>query len=181
MSIDIDFLSVANGLGVGTLAFGAIALLAFLFQWGIRFRLVGITGFMAVLTAGVYALVLGLSVRTTIPGAVRYSLVYDDSATNAVISVPASITATELEATLTEAAANVFSYGRLGRGTGQFVVRARTVVHPEPGLSQLLYLGSAKRQLAINGEQDTQIEIDRNSLSQLLSAATTVEADMSDE
>ena len=179
MSIDIDFLSVAKWIGIGTLVFGAIAFLAFWLQWGIRFRLVGVTGFMAVLTAGLYALVLGLSVHTTVPGSVRYSLVYDDSATRTAIAVPPSITESELEATLQEAAENIFSYGRLGRGTGEFVVRARTVVHPEPGLSQILYLGSAKRLSDASGDEEIQIEIDRESLGQLFAAAKAVESDMS--
>ncbi|MGB5593263.1 MAG: DUF2518 family protein, partial [Crocosphaera sp.] len=62
---------------IATIAFLLLAIIAFIFQWGIRFRLVGITGFMIVLTVGLFGLGLGLFSRTEIPGSVRFSRVYD--------------------------------------------------------------------------------------------------------
>jgi len=175
MPIDIDFLLIAKWSGILTLGLGAIAILGFFFQWGIRFRLVGIAGFMAVLTGGFVALVLGLSSHTTVPGSVRYTVVFDNGATKSVITVPAQITESELEATLKEAASNLFSYGRLGQGKGQFIVRARTILHPEPGLSQLLYLGQARRFAAASGDEAIQVEVDRDAIAKLPAPTQTVD------
>lgn len=164
----LDFLTYAQWSGLLTLACLLLAVLGFILGWGIRFRLVGITGFMAVLTGGIFALSLGLFNRTTIPGAVRFSLVYDNGANQAVIVVPATITESELEATLRQAASNLFSYGRTGiGGNNQFTVRARALLHPEPGISQPLYLGQARRSLAVRDEEQTQVEIFADSFAQL--------------
>lgn len=143
-----DFLELAKWSGILTLALGTITTLAFLLSWGIRFRLVGATGLMGVLTVGIFALGLVPFTRTVVPGAVKFSRVYDNGATRAVIAVPPNITESELEATLKQAASNLFSPGRLGGGPGALTIQARTVLHPEPGLSQPLVLGQVERSLS---------------------------------
>ena len=45
---------------LATIFFFLLAVVAFIFKWGIRFRLVGITGFMIVLTVGLFGLGLVL-------------------------------------------------------------------------------------------------------------------------
>ena len=116
---------------------------------------------MIVLTAGLFTLSLTPLTRTAVPGAVRYSLVYEHGGTQAVIEVPPSVNITEPNATLTQAANDLFSYGRLARnGETQLTVRVRTVIHPEEGLSLPLYIGTAKRSLA--SREDSQIEIQFN-------------------
>ncbi|MEM7726388.1 MAG: Ycf51 family protein [Cyanobacteria bacterium P01_A01_bin.45] len=156
-----SFLQYAQWSGIATLAFGVLTILGFFLMWGIRFRLVGTTGFMIVLTAGLFTLSLTPLTRTAVPGAVRYSLVYDNGGTQAVIAVSPSVNITELNATLTQAANDLFSYGRLARnGETQLTVRVRTVIHPEEGLSLPLYIGTAKRSLA--SREDSQIEIQFN-------------------
>ena len=135
------FLEATKWMGLTTLAFAALAALAFLAKWGIRFRLVGVTGFCGVLTAGLFGLSFQPFVTTTIGGSVSYTTVYDSGAAQLVIAVPADITDTELEATLEQAAINSFNPSRLG-GDGQTpMIRARTIVHRDPGISDLLYLG----------------------------------------
>jgi len=104
-----NFLTFAQWAGILTLACAAIALVGFVFKWGIKFRLVGVTGFMLVLTAGLFALSIVPFTRTVIPGAVRFSLVFDNGGNQAVITVPPSITQTELDATLRQAASDLFS------------------------------------------------------------------------
>lgn len=96
-----------------TIGFLILTSLAFVFQWGFRFRLVGVTAFMAVLTGGLFALSLGLFQRVEIPNAAKYNLVYDNGATQAVIAVSTDITPSVLEATLRQAAMDLFSYGRM--------------------------------------------------------------------
>lgn len=166
MPTTADFLIYAQWAGIATLVFGAIVALSFLFQWGIRFRLVGVTGFTAVLTIGLFALGLVPFTRTVIPGAVNFSTIYDRGATQVVIAVPSQITESQLTATLQQAASNLFSPGRLGRER-QLTIRARTVVHPEPGVSQPLVLGQIKRSLSARDDEKMEIEIYANNLAQL--------------
>jgi hypothetical protein len=167
MPTPATFLDAAQWVGIATLVFGAIAGLGFLFQWGIRFRLVGVTGFTAVLTVGLFGLGLVPFTRTVVPGAIQFSTIYDSGATQVVIAVPTQITESELIATLQQAANNLFSPGRLSRGEQQMTVRARTVLHPEPGVSQPLVLGQIKRSLFVRDDAQMEIEIYRDHLAQL--------------
>ncbi|MCU0524204.1 MAG: Ycf51 family protein [Elainella sp. Prado103] len=153
------FLTYTQWAGIATLVFAALTLLGFLVKWGIRFRLVGVTGFMIVLTSGLFALSLVPFTRTVIPGAVKFSTVYDSGATQAVIAVPPTITATELESTLRQAANDLFSPGRLGRGENLLTIRARTILHPEPGVSEPLLLGQVRRSLYSREDEQMSIEI----------------------
>ncbi len=154
-----DFLKYAQWSGIFTLICLIIAVLAFILQWGIRFRFVGITGFMLVLTAGLFSLGLVPLTRTQIPNAQHYSLIYDNGGPFAVISVSPKITSPQLEATLRQAANNLYSYGRYNPDNDQFTVRARTIVHPQNGVSQLLYLGEAKRSLSVRNDQQMTINV----------------------
>lgn len=173
MPTTADFLTATEWAGILTLILAVVTGLGFFLQWGVRFRLVGATGFIAVLTVGLFGLSLEPFTRTVIPGAVRFSLVYDNGATQAVIAVPNQVTESELEATLRQAASDLFSSGRLGRrGDDQLTIRARTMVHleaeaPKPKVSQPLYLGQAKRSLIERDDQQMQIEIYSENFAQL--------------
>ncbi len=162
-----DFLNAAKWSGILTLVCAAIAVLAFVLQWGVRFRFVGITGFMGVLTGGLFALGLVPLTHTVIPGATRFSVIYDSGATQAVIAVAPEITRSELEATLQQAASDLFSYGRLGRGDEKLTVRARTIIHPQPGVSEPLYLGEAKRSLRTREDEEMSIQINQQNWARL--------------
>ncbi|NMG06886.1 Ycf51 family protein [Brasilonema sp. UFV-L1] len=163
-----DFLKYTQWSGIATLVFAVLTILGFVFKWGIRFRLVGSAGFMLVVTGGLFALSLAPLSRTVIPGAVRYSLVYDNGATQAVITIPVEITPSELEATLRQAASNLYSYGRLGAMTqNQLNIRARTIIHPEPGVSVPLYLGQVKRSLSSREDSQMSVEIYQDKFAQL--------------
>jgi hypothetical protein len=163
-----DFAKFGQWSGILTLVCLVITIIAFVLQWGMRFRFVGITGFMAVLTGGLFALGLGLFTRTVVPGAVRSALVYDNGRNQAVISLPPTVTPSEVEATLRQAADDLFSLGRGGvGGDNQLTVRARTIIHPQPGISKPLYLGQAKRALKSRDDEQIKIEIFSRNFSQL--------------
>ena len=154
-----NFLQYTQWSGIATIVFAVLTILAFILKWGFRFRLVGATGFMLVLTGGLFSLSLVPLSRTVIPGAVKYTLVYDNGSNQTVISTPAEITPTELEATLRQAASNLYSYGRLGSGGNkQLTVRARTIIHPEIGLSVPLYLGEVNRTLVSREDPEMTIK-----------------------
>ncbi|MCL2924731.1 MAG: Ycf51 family protein [Trichodesmium sp. MAG_R04] len=153
--------------GIATIGFFILTTLGFILNWGFRFRLVGVTGFMGVLTAGLFGLSLGLFNRVEIPGAVRYTLVYDNGSTQTVIAVSPTITESELGATMEQAAGDLFSLGRLG-GEDKLNIRVRTIIHPEEGVSQPLYLGKVKRSLYQREDENIDIKIFPETLAKLV-------------
>lgn len=159
MPTTADFLQATQWMGIITVVCAALAVLGFLFKWGIRFRLVGIASFMAVLTVGSFSLSLVPFAPTSVPGSVHYTVVYDNGATQVAIKVPPDITEAQLEATLRQAAINQFSSGRLSQGQNLLVLRARTIIHPEPGISKPLVLGQVKRSFSNQGENSWDVEI----------------------
>lgn len=162
-----QLLMFAQWLGYFTLFCAVVTLLAWVLKWGFRFRLVGVTGFMGVLTVGLFALSLGLYTRPEIPGAVRFSLVYDTGVAETVIAVAPQITETELDATLQQAAIDLYSSGRLSQGHDKMIIRVRTVLHPAPGVSKPLYLGQVERSLYSRKDEQMKITIFRDRLAQL--------------
>jgi hypothetical protein len=168
MNLSTDFSNYVQYSGIATLVFLGLTLLAFLLQWEFRFRLVGVTSFMAVLTIGIFGLGLGLLTKNQIPGAIRFKRVYDNGGTQVVIAVPSDITATELDATLRQAADDLFSYGRGGmNGDNQFTIRARVLLHPEAGVTIPVYLGQAKQPLGQKDDKEVQVEIFEDNFAQL--------------
>lgn len=164
----LDFFTYAKWSGILTLGLLLLTILGFVLGWGIRFRLVGVTSFLTVLTAGLFALKLGLFTRTVVPGAVRFSLVYDSGATQAVVVVPPKITESELEATLRQAANDLYSPGRNSvNGEDKLTIRARALLHPKPGVTIPLYVGQVKRSLGVRNDDQMQIEIFRDRLAKL--------------
>jgi hypothetical protein len=152
---------------IGTVVCAVLTVLAFLLKWAFKFRLVGVTGFMGVLTAGLFALSLVPLVHAKIPGALQYSSIYDNGNDIAVIRVQTPITETALDATLRQAAVDLFSYGRSGGSDGTLSIRARTNIHPQKGISQPVFLGEAIRNLRSIDPQAVEINIDRSSLSKV--------------
>jgi len=168
MAIVVEFLDLAKWLALATLLAALLTVLGFRLQWGIRFRLVGITGFLGVLVVGSFALSLGLYQRTEIPGSIPYSLIYDTGGTQVVIAVKPDVEPESLEATLRQAAYNLFSSGRYAQpGETQLRIRARTIIHPAPGISQPLYLGEVQRSLAVRDDQNMAVSIDFGQFQQL--------------
>ncbi|MGB2924399.1 MAG: Ycf51 family protein [Limnothrix sp.] len=163
----LDFALFTKWSAYATVVFAVLAIAAFLFKWGIRFRLVGTTGFMIVLTVGLFGLSLGLFNRSVIPGAVRYTLVYDNASNMTVVAVKPDITVEQIEATLHQAADDLFSYGRIGKGDDKFTVRLRTMVHPKPGVTEPLYLGQVRRSITSREDAELDIQIDQKSLARL--------------
>jgi hypothetical protein len=169
MESTLDFATYTLWSAYGTIAFLILAILGFIFKWGFRFRFVGATGFMIVLTIGLFGLSLGLFGRPTIPNAVRFNLVYDNGANQAVIAVPIDITPTEIEATLQQAAVDLFSYGRNAMdGDDQLTVRARVQYHGD-GVTYPLYLGQLRRSLYQQEDANFEIQILDQNLARLKS------------
>lgn len=157
---------VAEGLAIAMVIFGAVTTLAFIANWGFRFRMVGVTSFTGVLAGGALGLSLALYQRPMIPNAQAFVRVYDRSAGQLVISVNPKMTPEQLEATLKQAAIDLSSPGR-SSADGMITVRARVLVHTEPGLTQPLYVGVAVRSLDSKRTDvdNIQVQIDAETLS----------------
>jgi hypothetical protein len=164
----IDLFTCAKWLGIATVVSLVVAIVAFILGWGFRFRLVGVTSFMGVLTAGFFALGLGLFPHAKIPGAAHYALIYDNGANQAVVAVSPEIEKSAIEPTLIQAATDLYSYGRTGTaGNDQFTIKLRTVLHPQPGISQPLFLGTAKRSITARSSEDIKIKVFEQNVAQL--------------
>ena len=163
MTTPAEFLIATQWAAIGTVALVVIAGLGFALQWGIRFRLVGAAGFAAVLTVGLLGLSFQPFSRTVIEGARPYATVYDSGSSQIVIAVPNAITEAELDATLRQAASNLFKPYRLGIPGQTATVRARTIVHEPNGVSRLMYLGQAQPAPKDSG-LDYQVEINADLL-----------------
>jgi hypothetical protein len=63
---------------------------------------------------------------------------------------------------------DLYSYGRTGTdGNDRFTVKLRTVLHPQTGVSQPLYLGEAHRSLISRSNDNIQIDIFTDNLAKL--------------
>jgi len=162
-----QFLTYAQWAGYATLFFAVVTIITWIFKLGFRFRMVGVTSFTGVLAAGLFALSLGLYSRPSIPGAVRFNRVFDTGSAQVVITVPNPITAEQLDATLRQAAIDLYSPGRLGANDGKLLIRARTVLHPKPGVSQPLFIGEVQRSLARREDPEMIININSANLAQV--------------
>ncbi len=138
--------------------FAVLTILAFVFKWGFRYRLVGVTSFTLVLTGGLFALSIVPFTPTIVSGATSYKLVFDNGGSRMTIAVAPETTPAEVEATLQQVVLNKTTYGRSGR---ELEIRARTIVHPDEATSEALYLGRAVRALSSTAEDNTiKIKID---------------------
>jgi Protein of function (DUF2518) len=163
-----SFLEYAKYSAITTVVLAVLTGLGLFLQWGFRFRLVGVTGFLGVLTVGLFGLSLGFSPHQSFPGAVRYSTIYDNGNSQAVVSVPErSMTVAAAEATLRQAAQDLYSFGRVGETDGNLHVRLRSMTHPAPGVSEPVYLGEAIRNLSNRDGQELRIVVDAKNLAKL--------------
>jgi hypothetical protein len=144
-------------IGYVGLALVVLTLVAWILKWSFRFRLVGITSFTFVVALSVVALSVSFTPRAVVPGAVHYARIFDRQADQAVIAIAPTVTPDEVEATLRQAAIDLFSPGR-NSPDGTLTIRARTVLHPETGLSMPLYLGQIRRTL--RSREDAAMTID---------------------
>jgi hypothetical protein len=160
MQLPTDTYTYGVWMGYATIGFLVLTIIAFIAGWSFRFRLVGVTSFMGVLTGGIFALYLSFFTRVEVPGATRYSLIYDNGANKAVVAVSPEIEADAIEPTLRQAALDLYSYGRTGtNGNDVFTVDLRTVLHPQAGVSEPLFLGEAKRSLLVRDESNLEIAV----------------------
>lgn len=166
------FTQAGNVLGIVTILLAVVTLVSWLTKQPWRFRLFGTTAFMVVLTSGVWTLaIIPAIVRPKVEGAQRFVTVFDRGGGRAVIVVSPTITAEALRTTLRKAALDLGSTGR-ALGTGSpFKIQARVVVHPKPGVSRIIPVGSYER--TVGSSTEPKIDVDAAALSEARRIAAT--------
>ena len=124
-----------------------------------RFRLVGILGFMVVVTIGLFGLGIGLLSYNERAVPVSFSRVYDNASDQIVISVKPSITEKELLEVLQEASQNYFVYGRSTGKDNKLTIRARVLLHINEKEDLPLYLGKIEQVLNSQDYNDSKVNI----------------------
>ncbi len=131
-------------------ASGVLALLTgagFLARWGIRFRLVGVTSFTALLAISCLAFSVSYVEKVKVPGAVAVPIVFDNGYDLVITAAPADLAPEAIRPTVEQVARNLRASGRTGR-EGVVRVRLRRVESSGAGKARPVILAEAVRDLA---------------------------------
>lgn len=134
-------------------ASGLLALLTaagFLQRWGIRFRLVGVTSFTALLALSCLAFSVSYTPRVSIPGAVVAPVVYDGGAELVIAAAPEGLAPEAYGPTVLQVASNLRGGGRTAVD-GRVTVRLRAIEPAGDGVARPVVLAEAQRDL-VSGE-----------------------------
>lgn len=147
MSTDPILLVAGEWLGAASGVLALLTIAGFIARWGIRFRLVGITSFTALLAISCLAFAVSYRPRVAVEGAVSVPVVFDNGADLVVAAAPADLPAEAVLPTLEQVAVNLRGSGRQS-DDGTVRVRLRRVEPIAPGLSEPVILAEARRNLA---------------------------------
>lgn len=152
MSTDPILLVAGEWLGAASGVLAVLTVAGYLLRWGIRYRLVGITSFTALLSLSCLAFAVSYRPRVAIEGAVSVPVVYDNGGDLVVAAAPADLAPAAYAPTIEQVARNLRGGGRTS-DDGVVRVRLRRVENGEGGLSTPVVLAEARRNL-ISGELD---------------------------
>ncbi len=152
MAADPILLVAGTWLGAASGVLAVLTIAGFIARWGIRFRLVGITSFTALLSLSCLAFAVSYNPRVSVPGAIQVPVVFDNGTDLVIAAAPTSLEADAVAPTLEQVALNLRGGGR-GSG-GEVRVRLRRVEAVEPGLARPVVLAETTRDLAARGPGD---------------------------
>jgi len=147
MAADPILFEAGTWLGAASGVLAVLTLAGFLSRWGIRFRLVGVTSFTALLSLSCLAFAISYSPRVSVPGAVQVPVVFDNGTDLVIAAAPSDLEAAGVMPTLEQVALNLHGSGRSAVG-GRVRVRLRRVEAVEPGLARPVVLAETTRDLA---------------------------------
>ena len=124
------------------LIFVALTFIAFLAQWGFRFRLVGISSFILLLAVSSWAFDVSYTRTVVVKGAIRVPIVFDNGKNLVVAQAPQDISSSAIQPTLEQVAANIRSSGRGGLSVQ---VRLRQLRHLEEDVSEPIIIAEMER------------------------------------
>jgi hypothetical protein len=133
------------GAASGVLALCTVA--GYIARWGIRFRLVGVTSFTALLAISCLAFAVSYTPRVSIEGAVSVPVVFDNGSDLVIAAAPADLPQSSFVPTVQQVAQNIRGSGR-SSDDGLVHVRLRRVEAQESGGSKPVVLSEATRSLA---------------------------------
>ena len=139
MAADPILLVAGTWLGAASGVLAVLTIAGFLSRWGIRFRLVGITSFTALLSLSCLAFAISYNPRVSVPGAVQVPVVFDNGTDLVIAAAPADLPGEAAPPTVEQVARNLRGGGR-GGSAGQVRVRLRRVEAVEPGLARPVVL-----------------------------------------
>ena len=150
MTTDPILLVAGEWLGAASGVLALITIAGYLLGWGVRFRLVGVTSFTALLAISCLAFAVSYRPRVLVEGAVSVPVVFDNGGDLVVAAAPADLPAAAAAASAEQVARNLRGNGR--RSDDAAVrVRLRRVEAVAPGLSRPVILAEVRRDL-ITGE-----------------------------
>jgi hypothetical protein len=146
MNADPILLVAGEWLGAASGLLAVITIAAYVLGWGIRYRLVGITSFTALLSLSCLAFAVSYRPRVAVEGAVSVPVVYDNGSDLVVAAAPPDLDPAAVAPTVEQVARNLRGSGRT---TSDAIVRVRLRrVDPQaPGLSRPVVLAEAQRNL----------------------------------
>ena len=146
MAADPILLVAAQWLGWAALALVALTIGGFAGRWGIRFRLVGVTSFTALLAISCAAFAVSYTPRVTVPGAVVVPVVFDNGADLVVAAAPPDLPPEAEAPTAEQVARNLRPTGR-SPGDGVVRVRLRRLEPAGAGVARPVVLAEARLDL----------------------------------
>lgn len=147
MPADPLLLKAGLWLGAAAAVLLLLTLAAFVGSWGVRFRLVGVTSFTALLALSCLAFAISYSPRRSIEGARVLPVVFDNGADLVVAAQPADLPAEAVAPSLEQLALNLRGSGRHS-SDGLVHVRLRRLQAEADGSSRPVLLAEAVRDLS---------------------------------
>tara|TARA_B100000700_G_scaffold110894_1_gene124907 strand:- start:381 stop:923 length:543 start_codon:yes stop_codon:yes gene_type:complete len=138
MSISEVIQEVTKWLAWGGAALGILTVLAYLFSWGIKFRLTGITIFTLLLSASCWAFEQSYTPPFTVEGYKYAPIVYDNGFDLVVAQASKDFPDEAIKPTLQQIAGNLKGGSRNG---AQVKVRLRKIESAGEGISKPIILG----------------------------------------
>lgn len=146
MAADPILLTAGKWLGAASGVLALTTFTGFLNRWGIRFRLVGVTSFTALLAISCLTFAVSYSPRVQLAGAVGVPVVFDNGIDLVVAAAPEDLAEGAASPTVQQVALNLRGGGR-SSADNLVHVRLRRVESVAPGLSKPVVLAEATRSL----------------------------------
>nr|YP_002049487.1 hypothetical protein PCC_0867 [Paulinella chromatophora]ACB43277.1 hypothetical protein PCC_0867 [Paulinella chromatophora] len=139
-------IATGNWLAVISIVLAIFTILAFLIQWGFRFRLIGVTSFTVLLAISCWAFGISYAPRVHLKGAIIVPIVFDNGGNLVVAAIDKDFPSENIRATLDQLALNLKDSGR-NSPNGLVHVRLREIHSAAKGLDQPIVIAEAVRNL----------------------------------
>ena len=144
MPVDPVLLAVGKWLGAASGVLAVLMVAGFVGGWGIRFRLVGITSFTALLALSCLAFAISYNPRVRVEGALTVPIVFDNGTNLVVATAGPDLPPEAFAPTVQQLALNLRGNGR-NTVDGLVHVRLRRVEPAGAGVSRPVVLAEATR------------------------------------